>query len=603
MATRALLNWLNELNPTTRAFAVLWTLSAGVYLLFALYRTIFGFKAGRKLPPGPWFHFPLLGDSVHLAAGNPVKFFFERFKRYGPVYRTQMLGSRIWVVADTGALRPPLNDQGAFMQIPFRSFRALMGEDSFIRDTSFHGPWRKLFGSALGPPQLSALVPRIEAVMREHLAAWEAVGRINIFREARLLGLDLAVDVITRVDLPPDVDRAWFKGQVEVFLDGLVGLPLRLPGTALWRALAARERLVRVLVPHMAEQHARFTQEWKAAGEDVARYAAARQEQQTSCSGVTAATAATAPAPASPDDVSASTAAGAPASNASASNSSSSSSSSSPAGPPSMIEAQWAGWAAIGRGDLVQAAHSVLHLLVASGDTTRTALFNTWALLAVAPRVQDELFQEQKKVMEQHGPELSYQALCAMPYMDATMKECMRLLPAAFGGFRRLTADLPVGDYVIPAGEVIWYVTGLLHCLDPVLWDGDTSGYLPTHMDWQRNLEGAFRPERWLGGGGGGGGGSDGGSDGGKGQPGDVRPRTLSTFGMGSHLCLGMNLVYLEVKLLLALVLRKYRLRPETPDMLRRCRRLFPFFVPERGTDGVLLVPRAGEAAAVVAAA
>ena len=40
------------------------------------------------------------------------------------------------------------------------------------------------------------------------------------------------------------------------------------------------------------------------------------------------------------------------------------------------------------------------------------------------------------------------------------------------------------------------------------------------------------------------------------------------------------------------MVLRKYRLRLETPDMLVRCERLFPFLVPAKGTDGVLLEPR-----------
>lgn len=47
-----------------------------------------------------------------------------------------------------------------------------------------------------------------------------------------------------------------------------------------------------------------------------------------------------------------------------------------------------------------------------------------------------------------------------------------------------------------------------------------------------------------------------------------------------------------EVKLLLSMVLRKYRLRLHTPDMLLRCERLFPFFLPAKGTDTVLLEPR-----------
>ena len=55
--------------------------------------------------------------------------------------------------------------------------------------------------------------------------------------------------------------------------------------------------------------------------------------------------------------------------------------------------------------------------------------------------------------MAEYGEELSYAATCHMPYMDATLKECMRLLPASAGGIRKLTADMQVGGYTVPAGE------------------------------------------------------------------------------------------------------------------------------------------------------
>ena len=39
--------------------------------------------------------------------------------------------------------------------------------------------------------------------------------------------------------------------------------------------------------------------------------------------------------------------------------------------------------------------------------------------------------------------------------MDATIKECMRLLPASAGGPRKLTQDLKVGEVVLPAGACV----------------------------------------------------------------------------------------------------------------------------------------------------
>lgn len=53
-----------------------------------------------------------------------------------------------------------------------------------------------------------------------------------------------------------------------------------------------------------------------------------------------------------------------------------------------------------------------------------------------------------------------------------------------------------------------------------------------------------------------------------------------------------------ELKLMLSLVMRRYRLRLRCPDMLGRCTRLFPFLMPARGTDTVVLEAREAPAAA-----
>ncbi|KXZ56831.1 hypothetical protein GPECTOR_1g75 [Gonium pectorale] len=395
------------------------------------------------------------------------------------------------------------------------------------------------------------MVPRVLEVMHGHLASWEKDGKVPMFRAARLMGVDLGMDVIMQVQLPEDVDRQWAKSQVEVFLDGLYALPVSLPGTALRKAIAARDRLVRIFEPGVQQRHAEFQKQWASVGGSIQAYADMVLEQ---------------PSRQATTRPSSDGAAAAP-----------------PAAPgpkPSIMAAQLMGRAAIDQCVLKDAAMSVCHMLVAAADTTRFALFNTWSLLAMSPRVQDRLYEEQQKVIAQYGPELSYQATCHMPYMDATLKECMRLLPASAGGIRKLTRDLRVGQYVIPKGEHVWFHAGLLHCTDPALWDGRTDYQhgLPPHMDWRHNFDDAFRPERWLGGE-------------------EGRPRYHFTFGTGAHLCIGMNLVYLEIKLLLAMVLRKYRIRLECPDMLARCGRLFPFLVPEKGTDNVLLEAREGLAA------
>lgn len=68
--------------------------------------------------------------------------------------------------------------------------------------------------------------------------------------QARTLGLDLAVDVLSGVKLEErGIQPAWLKSRMADFLGGLYGLPLALPGSPLAKALAAKEELLRVLVP------------------------------------------------------------------------------------------------------------------------------------------------------------------------------------------------------------------------------------------------------------------------------------------------------------------------------------------------------------------
>ncbi|KAG2446207.1 hypothetical protein HXX76_000799 [Chlamydomonas incerta] len=478
------------------------------------------------------FTLPILGDTVALALSEQSKFMFTRYKKYGSVFRLNLLGRPMYILSDVEALRGPYRDEGAVPEVPFPTFKLLMGDFNVPGGGKHvHGPWRKASLAALGPAGLQAMFPAVLRVMQSHLAEWAAAGQVDVFQSARRMGLELAVDVVADVELSPAVDRTWFKQQVETWLYGMWGLPVPLPGSALAKALAAKKVLLGVLGQELAADHAAYKDKWTELGSSTAAMA---------------------------DDLVA-RAASAAAEGTKAS------------GTPRLSHVTRLGLFGLGATEVEHSALSVLHAIMGAADTTRFALFNTWALVAQSPRVQDKLYEEQQKVMEEFGPELTYKAACSMPYMDATVKECMRLLPASAGGPRRLTAELKAGDVVLPAGSYVWMYSWLLHCLDPACWDGDTSVDVPAHMDWRNNLEGAFRPERWL-------------SE-------ETRPKHYFTFGYGTHLCAGINLAYLEIRTMLALVVRKYRLRLRTPDMLTRAR-YFPFIEPAAGTDTVLLEAR-----------
>jgi hypothetical protein len=64
---------------------------------------------------------------------------------------------------------------------------------------------------------------------------------------------------------------------------------------------------------------------------------------------------------------------------------------------------------------------ATLHNVMNSADTTRFALFNTWALLAQLPAVQDKIYEEQKAVRDAGRGYMQYgTSLCILKWVART---------------------------------------------------------------------------------------------------------------------------------------------------------------------------------------
>jgi len=62
-----------------------------------------------------------------------------------------------------------------------------------------------------------------------------------------------------------------------------------------------------------------------------------------------------------------------------------------------------------------------------------------------------------------------------MVYLEAVLKEAMRLLPAARVGMRQATADMTLSGVHIPKGSYVIWSIDAAHALDPTLWQGPDS--------------------------------------------------------------------------------------------------------------------------------
>jgi cytochrome P450 len=170
-------------------------------------------------------------------------------------------------------------------------------------------------------------------------------------------------------------------------------------------------------------------------------------------------------------------------------------------------------------------------LLLASVEEPPSTLEAAWYLLACHPAAEERLHAEIDGVLGDRAPTGDDSG--RLPYLDAVVRETLRLLPPARHIDRCPIADVTIAGARVRAGSNL-LVSPLVTHRDPALYDRPS----------------AFVPERWLG-------------------PGGAElPRgSYLPFGAGPHACLGRPLALSIVGLTLATIGRRWRLRvdPDAP--------------------------------------
>jgi cytochrome P450 len=182
----------------------------------------------------------------------------------------------------------------------------------------------------------------------------------------------------------------------------------------------------------------------------------------------------------------------------------------------------------------------LMTLLVAGHETTATMLCWAFELILAHPRVHERLVAELAGAGDP----------TKLPYLDATLKEVLRLRPVIPAVGRMLSEPMEIAGWALPARTLVVPLTYLTHRL---------ASYYPEPD--------AFRPERFL----------------------DDKPDPYAwlPFGGGVRRCLGMAFAMYELKLVLATVLSRVRLRKARPEPARVVLRGFTF-MPRGGTEVVV---------------
>jgi cytochrome P450 len=164
---------------------------------------------------------------------------------------------------------------------------------------------------------------------------------------------------------------------------------------------------------------------------------------------------------------------------------------------------------------------AIITILLAGHDTTALAL--SWALAEILPRsdVVDRARDELRRVTGGGPPEAEH--LPALEYLDAAIRESLRLRPVAPFVVRLTKQPFAAGGREYPPGVVLCPCSYLVHRREDLYPE-------PDHFRPERFLERKFGPHEWF------------------------------PFGGGNRVCLGMPFALYEMKVLLATLFAQVRL-------------------------------------------
>ncbi len=160
-------------------------------------------------------------------------------------------------------------------------------------------------------------------------------------------------------------------------------------------------------------------------------------------------------------------------------------------------------------------------LLVTGHETSSNMMTWTLFLLAQHPEILADLVDELDSVL--HGEAPTLEQLKQLPLLDRVIKESLRILPPSSIGSRLSQEACQVGPYHLPKGSIVIY-----------------SQYITHRLPYLYSEPNKFDPARWE----------------------SINPSTYEylPFGGGPRLCIGQSFAILEIQIILAMLLQRYRM-------------------------------------------
>ncbi|GLJ24946.1 hypothetical protein SUGI_0477440 [Cryptomeria japonica] len=377
---------------------------------------------GKNIPPGS-VGLPIIGETLQFLRAyrefRHKEWIQERITKYGPVFKTSLMGSPTVVLTGEAGNRFLLQiDYNIMITKQPKSVSRIVGRTNILELCGDeHKRMRSAVMRFLKPDVLKKNVGKTDAFLRQHFAeCWEGKESIIVLPLMRQLAFKFACHLVC--GLSDTNEREALRQDFLTAIKGMWSLAWNIPGTTFSRSLKARHRIIKRLSLIM-EVRKQELQQGKASPQQDLLSCLLTMEDDGDVKALTE----------------------------------------------------------------EEIMDNIIALLIAGHDTTATLLTHIVRTLALHPNIYQNVLDEQMKIVAEKPPNesLTWEDMQKMKYTWKVAQETARLTPPLVGGFRKAIKDVEYEGYTIPKGWQLFWVTSTTHMDDEIF--KNAKAFDPAHFD------------------------------------------------------------------------------------------------------------------------
>ncbi|KAK8622636.1 hypothetical protein V6N13_117544 [Hibiscus sabdariffa] len=195
--------------------------------------------------------FPLVGETLQFlspsTSSDVLPFVKDRMDRYGPIFKTSLVGQPVIVSADCDLNHFVFLQEGQLFRSWYpETFTEVLGRQNLSSLHDFLYKYLKyMVLSLFGPEGLKKMLPDVERMACQRLQRWSIQETIEL-NEATMSNEWLAKGNASQN----------LRDNYAAFIQGLISFPLNIPGTAYHKCLQGRKNTMKMLKKLLNERRA-----------------------------------------------------------------------------------------------------------------------------------------------------------------------------------------------------------------------------------------------------------------------------------------------------------------------------------------------------------